>query len=73
MTTHEEWRVTGDPGEGFPPYTFTWSPHGYSATGDAEGEARGFVRLIREHDNWRDGPHLHTRTVTVTDWEGVEP
>lgn len=72
MTTYEEWRVTGDPGEGFPPYTFTWSPYGYPATGDAEGEARGFVRMIREawDTPWTDGPHLHKRTVT--DWTEVD-
>ena len=69
MTTYEEWRVTGDPGEGFPPYSFTWSTRGY---GEPEVEARSFARTIRVYDNWRDGPHVHKRTVTVTDWEQIE-
>jgi hypothetical protein len=73
MTTYEEWRVTGDPGEGFPPYAFTWSPFRNPHLGDdPEASARGFVRLVRSHESWTDGPHLHKRTVTVTDWTEVD-
>lgn len=42
MTSYEEWRVTGDPGDGFPAYSV---------------------------GGWPDGPYLHRRTVTVTEWE----
>jgi hypothetical protein len=68
--TFDEWRVTGDPGDGFPPYNFTWSPL-RNDLGDPETEARAFVALIHSHGRWPDGPHLHRRTMTVTDWEPV--
>lgn len=71
MTSYEEWRVTGDPGEGFPPYTFTWSSVGPSAWEFPENEARNFVRLIQDHGGWPDGPHLLRRTVTVAEWESA--
>jgi hypothetical protein len=64
VTTYEEWRVIGHPGPGFPPYTYTWSQH----HGDPERAARGFMALIADHERWADGPHLHKRTVTVTEW-----
>lgn len=67
MTTYEEWRVTGTWED--QPYTFTWSPTRGDA--DAELHARGFIGLVSEH-GWTEGPHLHKRTVTVTDWEAVE-
>ena len=70
MTTYEEWRVTGNPGEGFPPYTFTFSP--IRGDQDPEKSARGFVALVRDVSDWADGPHLHWRTVTVTDWQETE-
>jgi hypothetical protein len=72
VTTYEEWRVTGNPGDGYEPYRFTFSPQ----RGDADPEtvACNFVRLIHKGDRpWTDGPHLHRRTVTVTDWEAIEP
>ena len=66
--TFTEWRVTGDPGEGRPLYSFTWS----TDRGDADPEktARGFVTLIRTHHpgTWVDGPHLHHRQVTRGPW-----
>ena len=62
VTTYEEWRVTGTWGTG--PYAFTWG-RGYS---DPGAEARNFVRAAQEPGPWTDGPHLHKRTVTVTDW-----
>lgn len=67
MTTYEEWRVTGDPGDGYPPFTFTFSP--IRGDEDPEQSARGFVRLVNDVSDWTDGPHLHKRTVTVTDRE----
>jgi hypothetical protein len=70
METYDEWRVTGRPGIGYPPYNFTWSP----ARGDQDAEfhARGFISL-HGNDAWIDGPHLHRRTVTVTEWEQAGP
>jgi hypothetical protein len=73
MRTYEEWRVTGDPRDGSEPYEFTWSPFRNPHLGDPEVGARGFVRLVRSHEGWTDGPHLHKRTVTVTEWEEIEP
>jgi hypothetical protein len=67
VTTFEEWRVTGDPGEGYPPYAFTFSPK--RGDEDPASAARGFMRLVVQHGRWPDGPHLHRRTVAMTDWE----
>lgn len=72
MTSYEEWRVTGDPGGGFPPESFTWSPVGPPAWEFPESEARNFMRLIESVGGWPDGPHLHRRTVTVTEWEEAD-
>lgn len=70
MTTYEEWRVTGDPGDDDgSPYEFVWSPARNTAFDGGEVEARRFMALIAEDGGWTDGPHLHKRTVTVTDWE----
>ncbi|MBM0235944.1 hypothetical protein JNW88_00380 [Micromonospora sp. ATA32] len=70
--TFEEWRVTGDPGGGYPPYEFTWSPMRNPHLGDPERGARGFLAAIESvGGRWADGPHLSRRTVTVTDWEEV--
>ncbi len=57
MTTYEEWRVTGTPG--LRPHTSTFG---------SEGEARAFVERATVVGGWTDGPHLHRRNVTVTDW-----
>ncbi|MFC7276243.1 hypothetical protein ACFQS1_19800 [Paractinoplanes rhizophilus] len=75
MTSYEEWRVTGRWGE--EPYEFVWSPIGNvtRACGfdTAEIEARNFVDAMRENQvYWADGPHLHRRTVTVTEWEEAD-
>jgi hypothetical protein len=68
VTTYEEWRVTGRPGGAFPLYVFTWSP--VRGDDDPERAARGFIKLIQAHDaSGQMWPHLHKRTVTVTDWE----
>lgn len=72
MSSYEEWRVTGEPGQGFGPYKFTWSPK----RGDEhpEDKARNFVRVIeRSDDPWTDGPHLQHRTVVVTSWRPAGP
>jgi hypothetical protein len=70
VTTYEEWRVTGRiDGD---PYEFTWSPFRNPHLGEPEPAARGFIALVASRDAWTDGPHLHKRTVTVTDWEAVE-
>lgn len=63
MTTYEEWRVTGTWTNA--PYTAIWSGTTYD---QPETEARSFVAQVN-HSGWTDGPHLHKRTVTVTDWE----
>jgi hypothetical protein len=71
VTTYEEWRVTGrlaDRAEGSP-YEFTWRKSAYA---DPEGEARRFINDAAELMFWTDGPHLHRRTVTVTDWQEAE-
>lgn len=69
VTEYEEWRVTGRPGGGYPPYEFVWSAReGYD---DPEATARAFVAMTRKND-WEDEPHLSRRTVTVTEWEEVE-
>lgn len=68
MTTFEEWRVTGDPGDGYPPYEFTWSPFRNPQLGEPEACARSFAALVDQHGRWPDGPHLEHRTVTVTEW-----
>ena len=69
MTTYEEWRVTGTwagkPPAGGPIY-ITWRTDEYD---DAEDRARRWAAANRD---WTDGPHLHKRTVTVTDWTEVD-
>lgn len=72
---YEEWRVTGDPGDGFSPYAHTWSQFLNPELGeDAEVRARGFESLVRmsHQPQWRDGPHLSRRTVTVSEWERID-
>ena len=55
----DEWRVTGDPGPGYPPYVYVWTD---------EKPARTFADEMR---GWVDGPHLHHRTVTYGPWEAL--
>jgi hypothetical protein len=72
--TFEEWRITGDPGEGYPGYHFVWSrrlqPH---KDADPEQSAREFVRRVRQawEMPWASGPHLSRRTVVIGEWEDV--
>lgn len=72
VTEHEEWRVTGEPGQDYPPYDFVWSTfrgtdHGHHP----ERSARGFIELVRDGPGWVDGPYLSRRTVTATEWAEV--
>lgn len=68
---YEEWRVTGDPGHGYPPYEFTWSTW-TDPDRDPGQAARAFISEVADHKGgWVDGPHLSRRTVTVTEWEPV--
>lgn len=70
----EEWRVTGDPGHGFPYYGFTWSPDRNPQLGDPETAARTFVAGIAKlPTRWVDGPHLSMRQVKRSKWRDVEP
>jgi hypothetical protein len=70
--TFEEWRVTGHPGQGFPPYEFIWSPLINPQLGDAHEAALAFVERIWVRGDWADGPHLSRRTVTLSAWERLE-
>lgn len=65
-----EWRVTGDPGHGFPPYSFTWPIPGQLDRGE-EG-ARNFIKPILARGDWVDGPYLDRRTVIKSPWRRVE-
>lgn len=64
MTSYEEWRVTGSLQSGKP----------YDSEYDRnERAARALVAMARDRGTFAEGPHLHRRTVTVTDWEEIEP
>jgi hypothetical protein len=76
VTVREEWLVTGDPGEPYPKYRFVFGSPGRIAMGedaDPAEAARKFVRGIERAltPPWKDGPHLHKRTVTETPWKPV--
>jgi len=68
--TREQWRVTGEPGGGFPPYSFTWPRPGVPE--DAEQAARHFIAPILARGDWADGPHLSRRTVYEGAWRSVD-
>ena len=76
MDTYEEWRVTGQmadlDGYKVQPYSFTWSKVKTPEYGEPESAARWFLRQLEGKVRWTDGPHLHRRTVTVTDWQAAE-
>ncbi len=70
--TYEEWRVTGKPGAGYPPYSFTWSRRLQpNASTEPEAAARAFLRMLADQHvpPWEDGPHMHRRTVVIGEWE----
>lgn len=75
--TFTEWRVTGDPGPGYPPYDFTWSPCRNPHLGDSETAARKFVELVDIQngltvpDRGIKDVRLCRRTVTVSEWQEV--
>jgi hypothetical protein len=60
-TRYEEWRVTGTLPSGKP----------FATRFEHEVAARHLIDRGRAM-GWADGPHLHKRTVTVTDWQEVE-
>jgi hypothetical protein len=61
VTTHEEWRVTGTLPSGKP----------FATKFEHEVAARRLLDRGRAM-GWTDGPHLHKRTVTVSDWTEVD-
>lgn len=76
MSTYEEWRVTGTWHDR--PYERIFSPKpqhwGRFSRGqaDPEGAARQHAaNATHWSGGWSDGPHLHRRTVTITEWEAV--
>ena len=69
VTTYEEWRVTGTRARGARVLE-DWSE---AEDSDAEAKARHFVAWTQEQGwGWTDGPHLHKRTVTVSEWTEVD-
>lgn len=68
VTTYDEWRVTGTwPEDGKPFDVQLWR----SDQCNAGAEARKWAEWARA-TGVTDGPHLHKRTVTVTDWTEVD-
>lgn len=65
----QEWRITGDPGQGYPYYVFVFRSDDPRWEGEAEQKARAQHAVMAE-GNWDDGPHLQHRTVTYTPWVG---
>jgi hypothetical protein len=68
VSTYEEWRVTGTDEDG-------------DLVGRGSSPRRARPRGRRSHvdrqlgrslPGWTDGPHLHKRTVTVTEWTEVD-
>ena len=86
-TVVTEWRVTGDPtcivnGKilKFPPYYFVWRSNEHyddrgrpTNWGDRELTAKQAAkRFIEISDGWKEGPFLHKRKVTYTEWEQID-
>jgi hypothetical protein len=66
-----QWRVTGQPGGGFPPYDFTWDSSDKRWPGPAaEICARGFI--TRATSIWTDVALQH-RTITYSPWQVAGP
>jgi hypothetical protein len=61
VSTYEEWRVTGTP-----------KLKAWESTYRREDEARRFMANATAIVPWADGPHLHKRTMTATDWTEVD-
>lgn len=68
MTTYEEWRVTGTCSGYRIDKTFL-PEEGYD---EPEADARTFIARQAGNAGWTDGPHLHKRTVTVSEWTQVD-
>lgn len=66
----QEWRVTGDPGSGYPSYSFVWPRPGAKRHDedplDGEAAARAFYDGVAV--KWQSHALEH-RTVTYTPWE----
>lgn len=60
-----EWRVTGEPGPGYPSYTFVYSPDRNPRLGDPETAAREAMNVPIP---WTAGPHLSMRWVVRGPW-----
>lgn len=75
MTTYDEWRVTGTwLGQPFE-QIFSPKPNGRPFNrgfADPEAAACEFVAGA-DPSQWTDGPRLHRRTVTVTEWRDAGP
>ena len=75
----EEWRVTGQPGSGYPPYEYVWSRRITPDLADPEAPARAFVANVETgparsggiRTPWVDGPHLSKRTVVISEWDAA--
>lgn len=55
-TSREEWLVSGEPGDPYPPYSFTWA---------LETNAQDFINLINDSDRvpWKRPPTLSRRLI----------
>jgi hypothetical protein len=70
MTTYDEWRVTGVWHDRTFKRIYSPKPNGrQSNRGHTEPETAARALAAANPNQWADGPHLHKRTVTVTDWE----
>jgi len=70
VTTYEEWRVTGTwDGE---PVHYEFSPTKSPGIDPETGARQVAAQIVGNLLGWTDGPHLHKRTVTVTDWTEVD-
>jgi hypothetical protein len=67
--TYKKWRITGDPGPGYPPYTYTWSSRENPDESAAEHSARAFLARIQGlARSWERGQFLHCQTITESAW-----
>lgn len=65
-----QWRITGQPDGGYPPYDYTWSSSDPRWLGEvAELCARGFLHRVTPA--WTDVTFTH-RTVTYSSWETAD-
>ena len=70
VTTYEEWRVTGTwDGERV---QYDFSPTKSPGIDPETGARQVAAQIVGNLLGWTDGPHLHKRTVTATDWDEVD-